>query len=511
MSYIPLPTDPNGNVLTNVTNEDIFSQLVTGSRYNYVATSFTSGVLNIADVATVSTTGTGTSVLNPGQALFESGTGTTSSVTAQSLTSVIYNPGFEIYSMFTAAFTTPTSSASTQFIGFWDLTNNGFYIGYNGLTFSTVVMNGGTATYTAKSSWNGDPLNGSATSKFTSGGTPVAINFTYLNVYRIRFGWLGAAPIVFEVLSPDGVWVVFNTILQPNTSSTPSIQNPNLPISLSITKTSSDSTNLTIATSCWAAGRTTATNAEVDLVNFVAADWTSSTTLNAAVTTSCISAGNASFAVVTSGTISGGAITFEATPDGVNWFSLNVVNVSGVPTAISSYTLTGGSNIWEIFVGGYLEVRIRLSTVISGSGTAKVMVRPTPTATNFAQQVFQSSGSNLHVNVDSLPSLPTGSNTIGTVATVNTVSGPEAPTFATVGTSSAQILAANALRKGVIFTNTSVNNISLAFGANSAVLYSGITLIPYATFAMDSFSFTTEAVNAIASSSSSNLAIQEIE
>lgn len=86
---------------------------------------------------------------------------------------------------------------------------------------------------------------------------------------------------------------------------------------------------------------------------------------------------------------------------------------------------------------------------------------------------------------------------------------PSAPTVASVGVSSAQAVAANASRTGLILINTSANTISLAFGANAAVLNSGITLTSKGAFVMDEFCFDQGAINAIASVASSNLAIQE--
>lgn len=87
---------------------------------------------------------------------------------------------------------------------------------------------------------------------------------------------------------------------------------------------------------------------------------------------------------------------------------------------------------------------------------------------------------------------------------------PLAPTAASVGVTSGSALAANTSRTGLILVNTSSNTISIAFGTNPAVLYSGITLEPNGgTYEMDVDSFTSQAVNAIASGSGSNLAIQE--
>jgi hypothetical protein len=85
-----------------------------------------------------------------------------------------------------------------------------------------------------------------------------------------------------------------------------------------------------------------------------------------------------------------------------------------------------------------------------------------------------------------------------------------APTSATVGVTSAQILASNASRKGLIVVNTSPNTVSLGLGA-SAVLSNGVTLTPQGTFWMDEFSLSTAAVNAIASAASSNVSIQEYQ
>lgn len=83
------------------------------------------------------------------------------------------------------------------------------------------------------------------------------------------------------------------------------------------------------------------------------------------------------------------------------------------------------------------------------------------------------------------------------------------PTTATVGTSSAQIVATNSLRKGLIVTNLSNNVISIGIGT-TAVLNSGITLTAYGSVWQESeYDFVTGAINAIASVASSIISIQE--
>lgn len=107
-------------------------------------------------------------------------------------------------------------------------------------------------------------------------------------------------------------------------------------------------------------------------------------------------------------------------------------------------------------------------------------------------------------------SLEAASVTIGAVTVNKTALTPAAPTFATVGVASGEAVASNSNRKGLILVNTSANRISIAFGANPAVLDRGITLYANGgTYCTDEFSHATQAVNAIASAGSSNLAVQE--
>jgi hypothetical protein len=140
-----------------------------------------------------------------------------------------------------------------------------------------------------------------------------------------------------------------------------------------------------------------------------------------------------------------------------------------------------------------VQIRARLSTTITGSGTVQTEIRPSVASTTQLVQVIQPTGTNLHAVIDSV-SL-TGS----------------APAAVSVGTSSGSVLASNVNRKGAIFTNTSANTISFGLSGSTAVLNSGITLVPYGVWVMDQFTFTTGAITAIASVAASNLAVQELQ
>ena len=495
MSYEPIPVDINGNVPVSLLQEaDIFGNLVTASRVNQIEFPFI-GTGILSDMLNLTVTGTGSNTFGGGTATFNTGTGATASSQGVTIPTTIYHPGAEVYSFFTAAFTTPTDAGSFQIIGLFDA-NNGFYIGYgnpssSGLVFGVNVRSGGVDTFINRTAWNGDLLTGVGNSKFTRMGVPEAVNLTVHNVWRIRFGWLGSAPILFEILSPDGLWVIFHTIRQPNTSILPSIQTPNIPMTAIVSKTSSDATNLIISSSCFAAGTTAVINEVNDYVDHY---WTSGASLNSTVMASTIGYGNCSYSAAVTGTITAGAISFEITPDGNTWYALGVVNTGGEPVEISTYELANGSGTWQMFVGGYYETRIRLSTVITGSGSVKIMLRPSLSGTEFVQTVYQPIGTNLHAVVD--PSASVGN----------------APVAVSVGVATGVALAANTARKGAAFINTSSNYISFATGANAAILYSGITLNPNGgVWVMDQYTFTTGAINAIASGAASNLSVLEFQ
>ena len=85
-----------------------------------------------------------------------------------------------------------------------------------------------------------------------------------------------------------------------------------------------------------------------------------------------------------------------------------------------------------------------------------------------------------------------------------------APTQVGVDTTSAEAVAENYSRYGIVLTNLSSGTIYLGFGSNAAVVGSGVALLGNGgNWSMDEFNFTKEAVNAIAHSNNALLAVQE--
>jgi hypothetical protein len=245
-----------GSVTANVElQQDVFGQLVIANRYNQFEINYDSTDPDSITDITVTKTSGGDASNSAGQAVFTSNANTNGGVKAVTNLTVTYRPNAETYAAFTAIWPSGGLANSHQRIGIYDA-SNGFFIGYEGTAFGITLRKGGVDTFTAKASWNIDTLTGAVGSKYTRNGVPEAIDFTKDNLFRIRYGWLGAAPIYWEVLSPDGEWVLFDIYRHPNTTGGTTINNPDLPMTLDIQKTAAGATVLTMNTACWAAGTT---------------------------------------------------------------------------------------------------------------------------------------------------------------------------------------------------------------------------------------------------------------
>ena len=246
---IPVTIEAPPAVATDVLGADII-----GQRSNQLEISF-----NAAPGATLITntfTGAGSVSITNGHSIYQTGAvGAAASAQAVTVQTTTYRPAHEVYAAFTAAFTNMILTRSDAKIGLFDA-NNGFFVGYN-ITqgFSVGVRVSGSDTIVNQLSFNTDLLDGNPNSKFTRDNLPEALDWSKSNLFRIRFAWLGSANIYYEVFSPDGEWVLFHNIKQPNSAYNPSIANPNLPMSLTVSKISGTQ-NSQVATACWAAGTT---------------------------------------------------------------------------------------------------------------------------------------------------------------------------------------------------------------------------------------------------------------
>ena len=254
---VPVTLEHDGSVpitIKNTTQADIFNELITSVRNNQVEVNFSNTDPDLITRLTITKTNGGDATNTSGQAVFSTSTNTSGEIKAITNRTVEYHPQAELYAAFSAIFTTGISN-SFQRLGFYD-DNNGLFIGYEGTSFGVTKRSGAVDVTIPQASFNTDTLTGQSGSKYTRNGVPEALDTTKDNIYRIRYGWLGAANIIFETYSPDGEWVIFHRIKHPNTVAVPTIQEPNQPLRLHIKKTTAGATNLSIKTACWAAGVT---------------------------------------------------------------------------------------------------------------------------------------------------------------------------------------------------------------------------------------------------------------
>jgi hypothetical protein len=226
----------------------VFGDTITGVKRDEITVSFQVGISTFDAISTVTGGGAVTSIIP--QAQVASGVPAAGTAEIQSVQSVKYRAGKEGYSFFTCEFTTQTGGVlgianSNQQIGFFD-DQNGFYVGFTGVDFCIASRKAAVDTIVTQENFNRDKLDGSGYSGFTA-------DFSKNNVYKISFGYLGAASITYEISRQDGVWITFHVIEYPNSSLNTHISNPVLPVTCRVEKTAG-ATNVTMRTSSWSAG-----------------------------------------------------------------------------------------------------------------------------------------------------------------------------------------------------------------------------------------------------------------
>lgn len=201
--------------------------------------------------------GTATKDTAQGQALFETGTTMGNTTIFTTRATALYDPAHEIRSEFTIEVEAPPTHASGKAIIGLMNASNGFAVGYIGTSFGILYRRAGVDTFTPQADFNVDDLFGLSDSDFTRQRTPESYNPQKNNLWRIRFEWLGAATISFDVKSPDGVWVTAHTLAYPNLTTGSSLTQHDLPMRAELSNAGS-TTNVRLRSGSWRAGTITA-------------------------------------------------------------------------------------------------------------------------------------------------------------------------------------------------------------------------------------------------------------
>lgn len=160
-----------------------------------------------------------------------------------------------------------------------------------------------------------------------------------------------------------------------------------------------------------------------DFTPVSSATWDHTTTLNSAVTLTPINEyGNVAVQIVKAGTITAGVITFEVSLDGTNWQAIDMCPISGAGST-ATHALSGASNAFQMFTGGFPNWRARLSTVIGAGDTGSVLVQAMASAAGSEPAVVISGTSTVAGGKSNNAAAPAGNN-IGALIGIANASAP---------------------------------------------------------------------------------------
>lgn len=189
----------------------IFGGGVSSDRIDDIAIAFNYNISD-RDVRTEEPGSASVSV-NNNMAVVSAGSDDNVTATLASLDNIRYRPGHDIYALFTARFDEPRPN-TRQRAGFFD-DENGHYFGFEEKEFGVTRRDRGTDNFTKQEEFSIDQLDGTGHSGFD-------LDHQKLNIFRINLGWLGVAPIMWEIYTgKENGWQTFHVTDLINNRETP--------------------------------------------------------------------------------------------------------------------------------------------------------------------------------------------------------------------------------------------------------------------------------------------------
>lgn len=135
------------------------------------------------------------------------------------------------------------------------------------------------------------------------------------------------------------------------------------------------------------------------LQDSAAAQWDNTTATDEVFATGAGFRGSLFLTATVAGTITAGVLTFEARDSNNLWYPIHIKRLDAYTTD-ASYTLgTGQEQAWQVDCSSYKEIRVRLSTPISGAGHVDIAATVSVATTTGPQTVGQSDASKLNATV----------------------------------------------------------------------------------------------------------------
>lgn len=231
--YEPVATNgENSLVVTIADPRTAFGEITMAENTPSCQVDFVYGINTNLTSNSVSNNATVTST--NGMAILTTGTQVNSVASLTTREYVKYRPGQGSMSRFTALFTTGVAG-STQVAGVFGNGVDGLGFGYNGTSYGILYRHNGTDTWIPQAQWNMDTMLGGT----LSGKVLVPTN---LNVYQVKFQYLGGGNIFYYVLNDyTGRWVLVHMVKNAGNLTAPNLRNPSMPVMLEARNTTNTS------------------------------------------------------------------------------------------------------------------------------------------------------------------------------------------------------------------------------------------------------------------------------
>ena len=231
--YEPVATNGENSLAVTITEpRAAFGEVSIAENTPTCQVDFVYGINTLLTSTTTSNNATVTG--SNGMAVLTTGAQVNSVATLVTKEYVKYRPGQGSLNRFTALFTEGVAG-STQIAGAFGDGIDGLGFGYNGTSFGVLYRRNNVDTWIPQSTWNYDTMLGGT----ASGKTLVPTN---LNVYQIKFQYLGGGNIFYYVLNDlSGRWVLVHMAKNAGNLTNPILRNPSMPIYLEARNTTNTS------------------------------------------------------------------------------------------------------------------------------------------------------------------------------------------------------------------------------------------------------------------------------
>jgi hypothetical protein len=128
--------------------------------------------------------------------------------------------------------------------------------------------------------------------------------------------------------------------------------------------------------------------------------WDQTATLNSTLVDITPGSASVTITISTSGTVSAAGLIFEASTDGTNWVSMVGIVQSTFAIFTTWQPSFGSPVVLQFNIAGFTQYRVRLSTVITGTGTVTVFTQASSGVVDVIVSSVQQNGQNLHIVAD---------------------------------------------------------------------------------------------------------------